>query len=178
MPTLITSEGTIEYALNRKRIKNLNLRVRADGSVVASAPMRMPQSQIDAFLRQKAGWVVKTQRKMLAKPVPAPCQHSKEECLALFTQMSDEVFPLFSDVLKGKRPIIKVREMKTRWGSCNLRTHTITLNTRLAEKPRAAMEYVVMHEYVHFIHPDHQAGFHAEMARLMPDYKQRRKLLR
>ena len=115
---------------------------------------------------------------MLAKPAPAPCLYTKEECLALFTQMSDEVFPLFSDILKGRRPTIKAREMKTRWGSCNLRTHTITLNTRLTEKPRAAIEYVVMHEYVHFLHADHQAGFHAEMERLMPDYKQRRKLLR
>ena len=45
-------------------------------------------------------------------------------------------------------------------------------------KPRAALEYVVLHEYVHFLHPNHQAGFHAEMARLMPDYLARRALLK
>lgn len=178
MQILVTPSGFFEYSLQRKRIKNLNLRVRADASVCISAPLRMPQAQIEAFLQQKASWVLKTRQKMLAKPAPAPCHYTKEQCLALFTRMSDEVFPLFSDVLKGERPTVKVREMKSRWGSCNIRTHTITFNTRLAEKPQAAIEYVILHEYVHFLHADHQAGFHAEMARLMPDYKARRKLLR
>ena len=46
------------------------------------------------------------------------------------------------------------------------------------EKPLPAQEYVVLHEYVHFLHPNHGPAFHAEMARLMPDDKARRRLLR
>ncbi len=175
---LQTPAGAVEYTLVRKRVRNLNLRVRADGQVMVSAPMRMPEAEIEIFLEDKAGWIEKNRRQMLEKPVPMPCRYTKEECLEIFTAVSDAVFPLFADLLQGKKPVIRVREMKTRWGVCNVKKRTITLNMRLAEKPRAALEYVVLHEYVHFLHPNHQAPFHAEMARLMPDYRERRKLLK
>ena len=178
MEFLETSEGVVEYTLTRKSVKNLNLRVRTDGRVLVSAPFRMPRRSIEGFIRLKAAWIFQTRAKMQAKPPPAPGRYSNEECLALFTRLSDEIFPLFSELLGGKKPTIKVREMKSRWGVCNIRTRCLTFNTRLAEKPLAVAEYVVLHEYVHFLHPNHQAGFHAEMARLMPDYLQRRKLLR
>ncbi len=168
----------IPYLLSRKRVRNLNLRVRADGQVAVSAPTRMPKAEIEAFLRQKAPWIRKNRQAILARPSPAPCRYTREECLAHFTRLSDAVFPLFAAVLNGQKPTLKVREMKTRWGVCHAQRRVITLNTRLAEKPLAAQEYVILHEYVHFLHPDHQAGFHAEMARRMPDYKERRKLLK
>lgn len=179
MPEVLnTPEGKIEYTLTRKRVRNINLRIRTGGEVAVSAPIRLPQRDVEAFLRRRAGWIMKNRQKLLDRPQPQPCRYSKAECLAIFTAVSDAIFPLFSDLLGGVRPTIRVREMKTRWGTCNPKKRTITLNTWLAEQPRAALEYVVLHEYVHFLHPDHQAGFHAEMGRLMPDYKKRRQLLR
>lgn len=172
-----TPLGSISYTLTRKKVKNLNLRIGDRGGVAVSAPHKMPQKHIDAFLIEKAGWIIKNQQLLLDKPAPLPCRYTKEQCLELFTAVSDRIFPLFSDLLGGKKPVLRVREMKTRWGVCHVSKRTITLNTRLAEQPPAAMEYVILHEYVHFLHPNHQAGFHAEMARLMPDYRQRRKLL-
>lgn len=174
---LSTPAGDICYTLTRKRVKNVNLRIAPDGGVAVSAPDRMPKREIEAFLRQKAAWVQKHAARMAARPAPAPCPYTKQECLARFLPVSDAVFPLFADLLRGQKPEIKVREMKSRWGVCHVQKRSITLNTRLAEKPPKAIEYVVLHEYVHFLHPDHGPGFHAEMARLMPDYRQRRKLL-
>ncbi len=91
---------------------------------------------------------------MLAAEAEAqrPCAVSCEEALALFTELSDAVFPLFARVLDGRPPVLKVRQMKTRWGVCAPARRQITLNLRLAEKPRAAAEYVVLHEYAHFVH--------------------------
>lgn len=172
-----TSKGSIEYTLERKRVRNLNLRITSDGSVHVSAPPRMAQRDIEAFLSIKTDWIYKHRQSVLLRK-NLPPQHTKEECMKLFTQISEQIFPLFAALLDGRRPTLRVREMKTRWGVCNTATKTITLNMRLADMPLAAVEYVIMHEYVHFLHPDHQAGFHAEMARLMPDYKQRRRLLR
>ena len=100
-----------------------------------------------------------------------PCAVSCEEALALFTELSDAVFPLFARVLDGRPPVLKVRQMKTRWGVCAPARRQITLNLRLAEKPRAAAEYVVLHEYAHFVHPNHSPAFWAVVARYMPDYK-------
>lgn len=172
-----TSLGAIPYTLTRKKVKNLNLRINSQGEVGVSAPVKMPQKTIDAFLMEKAGWIIKNKSAIQARPASQPCLYSKQECLELFSQISDRIYPLFQDILRGQKPEIKVRDMKTRWGVCHISKRTITLNTRLAEQPYPAIEYVILHEYVHFLHPNHQAGFHGEMARLMPDYRQRRKLL-
>ena len=72
-------------------------------------------------------------------------------------------------MLGGVRPTLKVRRMKTRWGVCMPGKRQITLNLRLAEKPLAAVEYVVVHEYAHFVHCDHSPAFWAVVARILPD---------
>lgn len=45
------------YEFSRKRVKNLNLRIRGDGSVTVSAPLRMPMEQVEEFLRRKQDFV-------------------------------------------------------------------------------------------------------------------------
>lgn len=74
-------------------------------------------------------------------------------------------------------PVIRIRRMTSRWGSCQPCKGVVTLNSRLIETPPDCIEYVVMHEFCHFIHPDHSKAFHALMTRMMPDWKQRRQLL-
>jgi hypothetical protein len=74
-------------------------------------------------------------------------------------------------------PAVRIRRMTSRWGSCQPYKGVITLNSRLIETPVSCIEYVVMHEFCHFIHPDHSRAFHALMTRLMPDWKQRKQLL-
>lgn len=64
-----------------------------------------------------------------------------------------------------------VQRMKTRWGSCNARTHRIRLNTDLAKKPRECLEYIVVHEMAHLLEPTHNARFVNLMDRLMPQWR-------
>lgn len=126
-----------------------------------------------------ARWIEAARVRALARgeEEQRPCSVSREDALALFTQVSDAVFPLFAQVLNGQRPVLKVRQMKTRWGVCVPAKRQITFSLRLAEKPRAAVEYVVLHEYAHFVRADHSPAFWAVVARYMPDYKARRRLL-
>jgi len=70
-----------------------------------------------------------------------------------------------------------VRRMKTMWGSCNYKTHTIRLNTELAKKPPQCLEYVVVHELVHLLEPTHNARFVALMDRFMPAWESHREVL-
>ena len=171
--------GGVEYELTRKRVKNLNLRVRPNGTVAASAPLRMPQAQVDAFVAGRAGWVQKAKQAMAAREAaqsrPTP---TKQECLTLFEPVSERVFPYFKEVLGGQRPTLAVRNMRTRWGSCHVQKKKITLASTLALASPAAIEYVVVHEYCHFVHPNHQKDFWALVGRLLPDYKARRALLK
>ena len=168
----------IEYTLTRKRVKNINLRVRDDLTVAVSASSKVPVSAVDAFVASKKPWIESVQARILQsrESLDGASAYSEDECMALFSQISDRFYPMFADVLDTK-PILKIRLMKTRWGVCNTRKRSITLNKSLYGKPIEAIEYVILHEYVHFLHPNHQAEFHATMQRLMPDYRQRKKLL-
>ena len=178
-PVQYRAAGGVRYEFKRKRVKNINLRVRADGSVAVSAPLGAPLAQVDAFVAGRARWIEAARVRALARgeEEQRPCSVSREDALALFTQVSDAVFPLFAQVLNGQRPVLKVRQMKTRWGVCVPAKRQITFSLRLAEKPRAAVEYVVLHEYAHLVRADHSPAFWAVVARYMPDYKARRRLL-
>ena len=70
-----------------------------------------------------------------------------------------------------------VRRMKTMWGSCNYKAHTIRLNTELAKRPPECLEYVVVHELVHLLEPTHNARFVVLMDRFMPKWESYREEL-
>ena len=167
-----TSAG-IAYELTYKRVKNINLRV-LENEVRVSAPKRVGVKEIDALVASRAAWIICAQARMTTRE-PIVCEKSADERLALLSGACERVFPLFRKYLPAM-PSIKIRAMKSRWGVCHYLKNTIVLNAHLAEMPEAFIEYVVAHEYAHFIHHDHQAGFHALMGSVMPDYKQRRKL--
>ena len=93
-------------------------------------------------------------------------------------QLKNAVQPLLAKwqpILGVKVERLFVRRMKTRWGSCNPRAHTIRLNTELAKKPAECLEYVVVHELVHLLEPSHNARFIALMDRFIPQWQVHRK---
>ena len=72
---------------------------------------------------------------------------------------------------------LRIRKMKTRWGSCNPKRSFINLNADLIQAPKIAIEYVVLHELAHLVHPDHSAGFYSYLSVHMPDWKHRKQVL-
>ena len=92
--------------------------------------------------------------------------------------MSDKVYPAFAGVLGGQKPTIKVRSMTSRWGVCHMAKRQITFALQLYNMPEAAQIYVVVHEYCHFLQPNHGRAFWAEVEKLLPDWKARRELLK
>lgn len=70
-----------------------------------------------------------------------------------------------------------VQRMKTKWGSCNHRAGTIRLNTDLAKKPKACLEYLIVHELAHLLEPTHNERFLALMDRFLPRWHSRRETL-
>jgi len=72
---------------------------------------------------------------------------------------------------------VKIRKMRSRWGSCNCKSGVVTLNLHLAEHPVSCLEFVVMHELCHLFHPDHSKDFYALLSSVMPDWKARREAL-
>jgi hypothetical protein len=62
----------------------------------------------------------------------------------------------------------RVKQMKTKWGTCNIRAHRIWLNLELVKKPLHCLEYIIVHEMVHLLERHHNDRFLAYMNRFMP----------
>ena len=97
-------------------------------------------------------------------------------CREVFIEIITATFPIFQKY-GVTMPKLTFRDMSSRWGSCQTKRGIITLNRRLIESPRNAIEYVVMHEFIHFLHPNHSAKFYEILAVMMPDWKTRKKHL-
>lgn len=75
-------------------------------------------------------------------------------------------------------PVLKLRNMTTRWGVCNIKTNAITLNERLITMRLEIIDYVIIHELSHFVHFNHSKSFWETVEKYCPNYKNIRKELR
>lgn len=228
---MVLAEGQeISYVLERKQVKNLNLRIKKDGSVFVSASDTVPFEEVDAFVCNKASYILDAVKRFnemaLYKPQPKQyvsgetfylqgrglrlqvSQATKDsissdgvyiylkvkdvndiekkrrmvnrfldsQCKIIFGEVMDELYPLFKKY-GIEKPTLRIRDMETRWGSCLVKKGIVTLNKRLLEAPRNCIEYVVMHELCHFMHPNHSKCFYAFLSMLMPDWKERKQFL-
>ena len=71
----------------------------------------------------------------------------------------------------------QIQKMKTKWGSCNVEEGNIRLNLDLAKKPLPCLEYIILHELLHFKERQHNDRFKALLDIYMPDWRSRRDLL-
>ena len=69
---------------------------------------------------------------------------------------------------------VRIKKMKTRWGSCNAEAKRIWLNLELAKKPPASLEYILVHEMIHLHHRHHDLHFKALLDQVMPQWSLRR----
>lgn len=70
-----------------------------------------------------------------------------------------------------------IKKMKTKWGSCNVSAKRIWFNLELAKKPPECLEYILVHELIHFFERKHNDRFRAHMDKFMPNWRERRDLL-
>lgn len=83
----------------------------------------------------------------------------------------------FKKIVKQDIKSVKIRQMKTRWGSCNPYKSYINLNIELIKKPKACIEYVIFHELAHLLYPDHSKKFYDYLTLYMPDWQKRKEIL-
>ncbi len=100
----------------------------------------------------------------------------KEKCIDVVTEYCKKAY---NDFYKFNLPYpeIKFRKMVSRWGSCQPRNNVITFNTYLINAPEKCIEYVVYHEFTHFLEPNHSKRFYEKLSWFIPDWKERKKML-
>lgn len=213
-----------------KDVKNLNLRLKPDGSICLSVPAAISKGSVKRFLEEHLPWLREKLRALDAAP-----QRPKRYDMSLpfdgsslylwgarlpvrFTEgagirrariLPDGVNLYVRGFLTGEqqeatvkdfykrlteqaaRPLLeqwqqrmgvrytslRLRQMKSLWGSCNVRTGAITLNLLLACWPQTCLELIVVHELAHLLVPDHGPAFKRVLNTYLPDWKQREQIL-
>ena len=72
---------------------------------------------------------------------------------------------------------VRIKKMKTRWGSCNVEDRRIWVNLELVKKPTMCLAYILVHEMVHLIEPSHNDRFRDLMDTFMPQWHLHRDVL-
>ena len=137
--------------------------------VAQAAKDRIYSDGVHLYLEVKDPMDFEKKKRMVSKFID-------QQCRQVFGEIVAEVYPVFQKYGVAI-PTLRIRDMETRWGSCLAKKGIITLNKRLLEAPRHCIEYVVIHEFCHFIHPNHSKQYYAFLTMLMPDWRERKKVL-
>lgn len=175
---LVKTAG-LSVLLVRSSRKTLAVQIRADGTVIARAPLRMSKDRILCFLSEKASWIRMQQGKMQERENmrqqarihldAAREKELRERAKSVLAQRT-AYFARQVGVTYGR---ITVRDQKTRWGSCS-QTGNLNFNFRLILAPPEVLDYVVVHELCHRRQMNHSAQFWQEVAQVLPDYRKRK----
>ena len=162
---------SLEYELEYKKVKNVNLRIKSDGTVHVSASRRVSVRFIEDFMRSKADFILNALEKFENRHETVPSRYFEEsELRDLINAYCREIFPYYS--ARGVAyPEIIFRKMVSRWGSCQPKKGIVTFSKYLAYAPPECVKYVVLHEFTHFFEADHGKGFYTELSRVCPNYK-------
>lgn len=220
----------IPYILERKKVKNINLRIKPDCSIYISANNTVSRGEIEQFLLQKSDFILKALEYYceLQKYTPKPKQYIdgesfkicgrdlrlkvfqgtknhvesdgtyikltvkdigsfdlkqrnmnkwiKEQCISTVSSICELLYPKFQKYGVAF-PKLQFRKMISRWGSCQPKKGILTFNLALIEAPMTCIEYVVVHEFTHFLQPTHSKSFYTQLTMFMPDWEERKKLL-
>ena len=228
--TVEADGNAISYTLERKPVKNINLRIRADQCVYVSAPKDVAAKMVDAFVVEKSAYILRALKKFKDKNRETVSENkfvngetvkflgrnlrlkiknasrskveSDESYVTLYVKdvqdanlkkrvletwlrkkCKDEITAICKKVYPQVKkygvafPEIQLREMVSRWGSCSPKKGFVTFNTALIAMPVSCIEYVVTHEFTHFLYPNHSKKFYQQLATFMPDWEERKKRL-
>lgn len=99
----------------------------------------------------------------------------------LMYELAEETFKertqLICNELSIERPILNLRKMTKRWGTCYPKRQKIILNRKLIFVPKEALDLVIIHELTHFSYPHHQKEFYQALKKHLPDYQRREQIL-
>lgn len=187
---------SISVDIKRKRIKNLHIYVRPpEGSVLVTAPYRTTDAAIRQFITERMDWIRKSRARVREQ---AEAREQKKCCIFLpggeRTQNDENLGASeLSSILRKRIALrlprleamtglhagrLSIRYMKTRWGSCTVRTGDIRINLDLVYFPDECLDYILLHELLHIRFHDHGQGFKAAMSAYMPDWRERKAKLR
>lgn len=169
---------TVKYNFQYKNVKNINLRIKPDGTISVSANKYVPPKSIEDFMIAKEDFIIKALNKYEnIKNIPRRQYFNENEICDVIIEICNNLYPYFKKV-GIKYPVIKFKRMISQWGSCHTKKKVLTFNTNLMYAPYECIEYVAAHEFTHFLVPNHSKKFYTELSKVIPDWNVRRHKLK
>ena len=166
-----------DYRVIRSDRRTAAIQITRDGEVLVRCPRRMPEAEIRRLVADKSAWIER-HLNVLTEP-DAPVLTAGE--LDALKRRAREILPAraahFAHLAGVTYGNITIRSQKSRWGSCSSRGN-LSFNCLLMLAPPEVLDYVVVHELCHRLEMNHSPRFWAEVERVLPDYRTRRKWLK
>ena len=168
----------MNYKLIYSKRKSISASVKG-GILTVRAPYGVPESIIEEFLQKHSAWI-KEHLKEAQKREDKFSSLSETEITALKKNarvyLTDKT-ECFSKIMGLKYGRITITSAETRFGSCSSKGN-ISYSWRLMLYPEEAREYVVVHELAHLVEMNHSSRFYKIIEKVLPDYKERKRMLK
>ena len=169
----------IDYELIRSNRRTISVEVDSSGAVLVRAPRLMPKWRIEAFVAERREWIERAKTRQAQRQAKLP--HMREEDKPLYVKRAKAILPGKIEYYArrmGVQPTgLTITSAKTRFGSCSGKNR-LSFSWRLMAYPEAAIDYVVVHELAHIRHKDHSRAFYGFIESVLPDYRDRIRLLK
>ena len=168
----------MEYEIIYSKRKTVSISVNKNG-VIIKAPIGTDKKTIEALLKKHSNWIEK--HIILQKKKEALTSGLTEDDIKDLKKKAKvylkEKTDYYAKVMGLKYGRITITSAQKRFGSCSSEGN-ISYSYRLMLYPEAAREYVVVHELAHLKEMNHSSKFYAIIAKVLPDYKIRKRLLK
>ncbi len=168
----------------RSNRKSIELNICRDGHIRVRVPFSVTDAEIAQVLKEKSSWIEKHRKQMLERQQSVREMWGNRLSAQDIQALADQAVKIIPEKVRyfaGKIGVdygrITIRNQKTRWGSCSGKGN-LNFNCLLMLTPDEVQDYVVIHELCHRKEMNHSPKFWAEVAKFMPDYKQKRKWLK
>lgn len=168
----------MEYELIYADRKTISASVKG-GELTVRAPRTATKNFIEKFLAKHEKWIMEhlliEQRRQESNDLLTTEEIAQMKRSAKI-YLNDKV-KYYSKIMGLNYSRIMITSAKTRFGSCSSKGN-ICFSYRLMLYPEAAREYVVVHELAHLVEMNHSKRFYAIVEKYLPDYKDRRRMLK
>ena len=168
----------MDYKIIYSNRKTISLCVK-NGELVVRAPYGVLKINIDKIVQSHIGWVEKHVKKQ--EETEDRFNSLSDENIEYLRKKAKKMLPekvaYYANIMGLKYGRITITGAKTRFGSCSSKGN-ISFSYFLVQYPEEAIDYVVVHELAHILEMNHSARFYKIVESVLPDYKERRKLLK
>lgn len=171
--SLLVLDRTIEYSIKESKLaQRMRVAVYADGDVVATKPVKTSPDILRKFIESKKLWIVKKLEQRKIQIVPELKENSRMHFLKnkiATRKLVKTKLDKWGKKLEFEYSDFKVKQLKSRWGSCSSRKE-LSFNYKILFLPEIMQDYIIVHELCHIKEMNHSKKFWALIEKALPNY--------